>query len=181
MERTLLYYHPTREFVLLEIEVLGQTINRRDKSVTDKFKVLRVVPKEEYTEDMNSRLARYQYDERGNITVQPRFNMFTDEITSVTYEYDDRNNKIRKKLPDGRIYTYGYDEKNRRISESYPHPLNIEYIFEYDDNDNIISQTEKKHDVQTYNMKYDDNGNCIEMTPPAGEPVYYKPATITEE
>lgn len=49
MKDVLNYYNPDNEFVLLEIEILSDNIVKdEDKSVTDKIKVLRIIPVEEH-------------------------------------------------------------------------------------------------------------------------------------
>jgi hypothetical protein len=56
------YYQPTEYFVLLEVEALGKMQTQDNKSATDNLKVIRVVPKEEYTFDV----CQYEYDSFGN-------------------------------------------------------------------------------------------------------------------
>ena len=62
MKDVLNYYSHSEDFVLLEVEALGEVINDGDKSVTDKMKIIRVVPIEEYTFPIN----KYEYDSFGN-------------------------------------------------------------------------------------------------------------------
>jgi hypothetical protein len=67
MEDVLNYYSFSSDFVLLEIEILGNVHTEGDKSVTDKFKVLRIIPFEEYTDSMKSRFPIFEYDDRNNL------------------------------------------------------------------------------------------------------------------
>ena len=61
------YGYNNNNFVMLEIEVLGKTIDDEyDKSVTNKLKVLRVVPSEEYEDLVKDSESLYEYDEFGN-------------------------------------------------------------------------------------------------------------------
>ena len=62
MKDVMKYYNHSEEGVLLEVEALGEVIDDMDKSVTDKMKIIRVVPVEEYTFPIN----KYEYDSFGN-------------------------------------------------------------------------------------------------------------------
>ena len=136
MIHTLNYYKHTKDFILLEVEALGEVETRGDKSVTNKLKILRVVPPEEYSEAMKKVVSIYEYDGRGNMISEtyPSGNKYTYEYDEkdnmisktypngerVTYEYDGRGNKISKTYPDGNKYTYEYDERGNKISKTYP-------------------------------------------------------------
>ena len=56
---TLQYYEYTEDFVLFEVDLLGEIIEYKDKVVTDKIKIVRVVPREEYVD--------FKGDDRGNL------------------------------------------------------------------------------------------------------------------
>ena len=84
------YYTPTEDFVLLEVEALGEIQTEYNKSATDKLKVIRVVPKEEYT-----------------------FNAYQ-------YEYDSFGNKIKEIYPSGDVYQYEYDSFGNEIKATDP-------------------------------------------------------------
>jgi len=122
MDNVLNYYTPSSDFILLEVEILGKVETRGDKSVTDKLKVLRVIPFEEYTDSMKSRFP--------------------------TFEYDSRNNKISETYPTGNKWTYEYDERNNRISTTYSNGCKI--TFEYDERNNMISETNPNGGKYTY-------------------------------
>ena len=104
---TIRYYHYSKEFILLEVEALGKVVTEDDKSVTNRIKILRVVPKEEY--DFAT------FDDRGNMISKTYPNG-----DKYSYEYDDRNNKISKTYPNGDKYSYEYDDRNNKISVTYP-------------------------------------------------------------
>ena len=70
------YYKHNKDFKLLEIEVLGKTVNNNDKSVTNKLKVLRVIPEKEHL-----------------------------SLLGIECEYDKNNNKIKEVCPDGETWT----------------------------------------------------------------------------
>lgn len=79
------YYNYNKDFVLLEVEILGKTVNGTDKSVTDKFRVIREVPKSEY----NSIFINYKFDGRNNLIHSKNSSNY-----ESWQEYDERNNRI---------------------------------------------------------------------------------------
>ena len=186
MEDTLEYYNHSDAFILLEVEILGEVISRSDKSVTNKLKVLRVVPVEEYSDTMKLRLKVYEWDDRGNMISEtfPNGDKFT-------YEYDDRNNKISETFPNGGKHIYEYDDRGNMISETYPsgnkytyeyddrnnliakiYPNGSKYTYEYDDRNNKISETYPSGSKYTY--EYDDRGKMISVTFPSGDKFTYE-------
>ena len=135
------YYPHNEKFVLLEIEILGNVETRGDKSVTDKIKVLRVIPPEEYTFPANT----YEYDDRGNVISET-----TPDGSKYTYEYDDRNNRISMACPDGSKWTYEYDDRGNRISMTGPY--DYKWTYEYDDRNNRISEIHPDGEKYTYEV-----------------------------
>ncbi len=193
MEDTLNYYTPNKDFVLLEVEILGDVETEGNKSVTNKLKILRVVELDEYPDSMKSRFLVYEYDDRGNMISETYLNS-----RKYTYKYDDRGNMISETEPDGDKYTYEYDDLNNKISRTNPigdkstceyDDLNnkisrtyvngLKYIFEYDNRGNNISVTYANGSKRTY--EYDDRGNMISQTYPDGNKFTYDVAIITEE
>jgi len=193
MEDVFNYYNPSSDFILLEIEILGNVHTEGDKSVTDKLKVIRVIPEEEYTEWMKSWFPIYEYDKRNNkiSKTYPDGDKWTFEYDErnnrisqtypngekYTFEYDDRNNKISETYPNGKKYTYEYDDRNNKISETYPN--GEKYTFEYDDRNNKISETYPNG--EKYTFEYDDRNNNISLTYSSGEKYTFEYAVITEE
>ena len=193
MEDTLKYYEPTKDFILLEVKILGDVENREDKSVTNKLKILRVVPPDEYTHSMKSRFPVYEYDDRGDIISETdsegdktyfeydnQGNMINKTYPiggKVTYEYDSSGNMISATYPDGDKFTYEYDDRGNKISVTYPDGR--KRIYEYDDRCNMISETYPNNLKYTY--EYDDHGNQISMTYANGNKHTYDVAIITEE
>ena len=161
------YYPHSKDFVLLEIEVLGNIETDGNKSVTDKIKVLRVVPEEEYTFPVNT----FEYDDRGNM-----ISMTTPYGNKWTYEYDDRNNMISETFSSGGKSTFEYDDRGNMISATYPNGDN--HTFEYDDRGNMISATYPNGGKSTF--EYDDRGNMISKIYPNGGKSTYEVAIITE-
>ena len=143
MEDVLNYYRYNDDFVLLEVEALGKTITRDDKTVTDCIKIIRVIPKEEYTFEIpipipkpkiDINIYEYEYDDRGN-----KISVTYPMGSKYSYEYDDRNNKISMTAPSGYKISYEYDDRNNEISETYP--SGNKWSYEYDDRNNKISET----------------------------------------
>ena len=121
MEDTLKYYIPTKDFILLEVEILGDVESDGDKSVTNKLKVLRVVPPDEYTDNMKSQFPVHEYDSSGNMISLT--NSYGDKHT---FEYDDRGNMISETTSNGKI-TYEYDDHGNMISGTYPNGDKLTY------------------------------------------------------
>lgn len=185
MKNTLNYYFCNKNFVLLEIEILGKVITNGDKSVTDKMKVLRVVPKEEYdfgdnfVFDDNYNLISttyrnhkytYEYDQRRNI-----ISVINSDGVKYILEYDERDNKISSTSQTGKTILK-YDERNNLISILYP--TGDGWTYEYDEKNNRISDTYSNGMKTTY--EYDENGNMICLTYPSGHKITYEYATIVE-
>ena len=135
MVDTLRYYnyHPTN-FILLEVEVLGNVKTKDDKGATDKIKVLRIVPKEEYDEDMIAEINRWVFDDKGNKLSYTDYNGRTASCT-----YDDKGNKLSHKHSNGMTESWTYDELG-----------------------NILSYTD--YDGKTESWTYDDKGNKLSYT-----------------
>jgi len=185
MHNVLNHYSPREDFILLEIEILGKVETTDDKSVTDKIKVLRVVPEDEYTDKMKSTLSQWQFDDRGNMISR------TDVYGRVTkFEYDERNNKISTMYSNGNKYIFEYDERNNKIATTLPsglkhifkyndrnrliyekHVDGSEYSYEYDDRNNLILYETDSH---KYVYEYDDRNNCISQTDKNGNQTVYE-------
>jgi YD repeat-containing protein len=172
MEEVLNYYDPSSDFILLEVEILGKIETKDDKSVTDKLKVLRVIPFEEYTDTMKSRFPKYEYDERNNLISETY-----PSGKKWTYKYDERNNRISETHSSGNKYTYKYDERNNLISMTYLNGAKTTY--EYDERNNRISETNPDGVKTTY--EYDERNNKISKTHPSGVKQTFEYAVITEE
>ena len=62
---TIKWYHWDKDFQLMEIEVIGEIVDDEDnKSLTDKFKVLRFIPREETRELLG---IIEEYDKNNNL------------------------------------------------------------------------------------------------------------------
>ena len=150
------WYNNTKELVLLEIEVLGQIIDHpdNDKSVTDKIKIIREIPRTEW----NSIFEKYKFDEKGNMIYEK--DSYGGEYF-WKYKYDEKGNMIYKKYSDGKkiFWEYKYDEKENKIYEKGY--IGVEYFWEYkyDEEGNVIYK--KDCNGREYFYKYDEKGNKI--------------------
>jgi YD repeat-containing protein len=155
MKDVINYYRPTEDFVLLEVEALGEIETEGDKSATDKLKVIRVVPREEYT----FAVYQYEYDSFGNTIKQA-----TPSGTVWQYGYDSFGNMIKEIYPDGDVHQYEYDSFGNMIKEIYPDGDVHQY--EYDSFGNMIKEIYPSGDVWQY--EYDSFGNMIKEIYPSG-------------
>jgi YD repeat-containing protein len=209
MQDTLNYYMPQDDFVLLEIEVLGKHETQQDKGATDKMRVLRVVPPEEYPEEMrkrfdvikrdqNNRIVSridgfghkmvYQYDDRGNMIVE----------NDTKMDYDDNNRLVRKTFPSGNFIIHTYDERGNKIAtkdnRGYHETFEYDelnrltkqtyatdswYEYAYDERGNMISNTDERGFKYTY--QYDELNRQINYTTPSGRVYTFEYANVTEE
>ena len=184
MKDVLRYYKYDDEFVLMEVEALGKTITDYDKTVTDCLKIIRVIPKEEYTFEIPEPMVDhniYEYDDRNNmisVTFPSGYKTSwkyddlgnkisetdSDGFVETSYEYDDRGNMISETDSDGYKISYEYDDRNNMISVTFL--SGYKYSCEYDDRNNMISETFPNGNKTSY--EYDDRNNMISSTHPDG-------------
>jgi hypothetical protein len=97
----LYFYDYKKDFKLLEIEVLGKIAKTSDKAATNKFRVIRVVPRKE-TEKLLK--IKTKWDKNDNLIY-----MLDRWRDKKYWEYDDQNREIYH--TDGYAkYKYRYDE-----------------------------------------------------------------------
>jgi hypothetical protein len=75
MSDTLKHYPIDRNFILIEVDILGDIIVDGDKGVTNKLKVLRIIPEEEWT-------FTYRIDERSRSLQVSLFDKLFDRVKS---------------------------------------------------------------------------------------------------
>ena len=121
------YYDYDKDFVLLEIESLGEEITVDDKTVSDSIRIVRVIPKEEYEFE----IPIEEYDSNNNMIHHK--NSYGSEYWS---EYDSNNNLIHHKNSDGYEEWREYDSNNNLIH--YKDSYGSEYWKEYDSNNNLF-------------------------------------------
>jgi hypothetical protein len=148
--KDVLHYYPIQhKFRLLEIEDLGESITEGDKSVTNKIRIIREVPKEEYYPlfgIVNNKLKfvnifgcleKREFDERNNCIYYEKSNGDWQK-----YTYDERNNKIRYEESGGYWVKHEYDERNNQIYYEDSNGYWDKYT--YDVNNNYL-KTERGH------------------------------------
>ena len=127
-KHTLKYYDYNKDYKLMEIDVLGEIIDENDKSVTNKFKVLRII-------DNKDELLKLLEIDLKNIS-------FNQKVKTVKFkkvdgaEYDKNNNLIYYKNSTGFEYWKEFDKNNNLIHSK--NSYGSEYWKEYDKNNNLI-------------------------------------------
>lgn len=161
------YYRCTEDFILLEVEALGVVETDGNKTLTDKLKIIRVVPigeyefvcndkklgfpEETYAEEIRNESNQltygkgisgdevwYEYDANGN---QIYRRLVITSLIRREYKrwsyYDDRGNNIHVKTNDGYECWSNFDDNNNEIH--YKNNYGREIFSEYDDKNNLIS------------------------------------------
>ena len=117
------YYPPRKDFILLEVEALGEVETVGDKSVTDKIKILRVVPRDE--------IDFIDWDENDNV-----IHFKNSDGYEEWEEYDENGNVIHFKNSDGYEKWKEYDENGNMIH--FKNSDGYEKWKEYDADGNLI-------------------------------------------
>jgi YD repeat-containing protein len=143
------YKYNDKDFVLLELEILSDNIIKQgNKSVTDKIKVNRIIPKEEYTFE----LPVLEYDSNNNLIHCKHSNGY-----EYRQEYDSNNNLIHYENSKGFESWYDYDSNNNLIH--YKNSKGFESWYDYDSNNNLIHYKNSKG-FESW-KEYDSNNNLI--------------------
>ena len=121
------YFYDRNNTIIFEIEALGKIIEDENKCVTDKIKVLRIIPKKEY----NKLFKRYKFDKNGNM-------IYKENIGGswVKYKFDKNNNEIYYENSDGFWRKWKYDKNNNLIY--YENSNGFWEKWKYDKNNNLI-------------------------------------------
>jgi hypothetical protein len=95
----LLYYAVNSEFVLFEVNAIGEVVHDRDeeKSCTNKIEIVRIIPKEEY----NKIFKNYEFEFHENGAFKSAKNHL-----GFHYKYDDKGYHIWYKDPNECEYVY---------------------------------------------------------------------------
>ncbi len=141
---TLEYYTPDHKLVIFEVEALGDIQKDGNKFCTNKIKIIRIVPREEY-EDI------VKFDENGNLIYRK-----CGDGCWKKYEYDSNGNKIRCENSNGYWWTREYDENGNKIR--YDNSFGWRK-WEYDYDGNLIRYEDSAGYWKIY--EYDSNGNKI--------------------
>jgi len=157
IEDTEQYYDFNNETLkIIEIEILGVVVTEYDKSVSDKIKVLRVVPDAEY----QHLLTQKEYDSNGN---QTKTVCSGDDDVDL-YEYDSNGNLTKTVYHDGTFSQYEYDSNGNLTKTVYHDGTFSQY--EYDSNGNKTKEVYPNGSV--YQYEYDSNGNKTKEVYPDG-------------
>ena len=134
------YHYDKNNTIIFEVEALGRIITDNDKCVTNKIKILRIVPLKEY----NKLFRNYKFDKNGNLIFKKDSDGFQRK-----WKYDKNNNLIYyKKYSDGFQRKWKYDKNNNLI---YYKNSNGDWTkWKYDKNNNLIY----KKDSNGYIKKY---------------------------
>ena len=146
---TLNYCFFDKDFVLMEIEVLGEIITKDDKSVTNKFKVNKVLSRQE----TNELLGFIEECDAKNNLIHSK----NSDGSENWNEYDAKNNLIHSKNSDGSENWNEYDAKNNLIH--YKDSRGYEYWNEYDANNNLVHY--KNSRGYEYWKEYDEKNNLV--------------------
>jgi len=167
---TLNYYKYNKDFKLIEIEVLGEeTLEDTDKFVTNKIKVLRIIPKKEALELMK---IKRRYNKKGDLVYSKDSDGFeewykydkNDKLIHYKtkhweewYEYDEKRNLIHYRNSQGNEDWRRYDENSNMV---YLKNLSgLEEWYEYDGNNNEVYYKNSKG--FEYWREHDSKGNLI--------------------
>lgn len=123
-------YYPinSKNTKILQIKVLGKTIDEKDKSVTNHLKIIKALTSEEIEKASNGKI---KYDSNGNVTYfeysnglwyKQKFNSYGNRKyfeDSYGYwrkhEYDSNNNLIYVQTSTGYWFKHKYDSNGNRI------------------------------------------------------------------
>ena len=92
--------------IVYEVEILGKVIDSNEKSVTDKMKIIREIPRSE----LNSLSNKIEFDRKGNLIKYVSSNGYWEKC-----EYDENGNQIRWENSKGYWETWKYDKKRNQI------------------------------------------------------------------
>jgi hypothetical protein len=119
------YYDYQKDFVLFEVEALGYTKTRDDKSCTNKIKIIRIVPKEEYSSifkywkfdwwengelkclQSQDRLVMFEFNENGMLSYYEEY--------GHAFKYDDGKGLIWERHQNVDEYEYEYVDMNMNM------------------------------------------------------------------
>ena len=100
------YDYNKNKTIIFEIEALGKIIKDNNKCVTNKIKILRIIPKKEY----NKLFKRYKFDKNGNMIYEKYSDGFW-----IKRKYDKNNNIIYEENFDGSWTKWKYDKNSNLI------------------------------------------------------------------
>lgn len=166
------WYKYTDDFVLLEIDVLGNVLTDTGKVVTDKLTVTRIVPKQEHNTiftqckfDSNNKLTerkgpgnyyyKYSYNDKGDLTLEK-------SSTGLWWaaSYDDRGNCTEEVNSNGYRIKYEYNDSGLLVREKDSYDYRVKYS--YNDKGNLTLVENSLGAVTTYSYDSQDNLTLID-------------------
>ena len=154
------WYNYEKKFKLMEIEVLGEVIRDIDKSITNKFKVIRFLSDEE-----TSTLLGISLHPNGKIAWRKLPYIATCKTPEYDVEefFDDHGNPTYKKYSNGITVNceYKYDDHGRMIYKKDSRGIEHTWEYKYDDHGNVIYKKDSRGDEFTWEYKYNDSGKLV--------------------
>jgi hypothetical protein len=160
------HYEPSKDFVLLEIEILSENVIKDgNKSVTDKIKVLRIVPQSEhklFETDGNGNVVFYKkscgyickqtFDERNNLLAREDSGGFSFKQT-----FDIRNNLLIHESSTGFSFKQTFDIRNNLLT--YENSNHYSFKQTFDIRNNLLMH----EDSDNYSCKqtFDERNNLL--------------------
>ncbi|MCK9272921.1 RHS repeat protein [Candidatus Gracilibacteria bacterium] len=138
------YYTPDKYLKVFKVEALGNIETERDKSVTDKIKILEEVSLANLILEKNC-TKRYFDDKCNYIKIEYSYGSW------IKHEYDENNNLIKREDSDGYWAKWEYNSKDNIVKYENSKGYLIEY--QYDENNNLI----KREDSDGYLSKWEYN------------------------
>ena len=142
------YYPYKKDFVIFEIEVEDNNyLTEGNKSVTNSFKVIRKVTKEEYPQ-----LLDIKVDSKGNKIWYKDSRGY-----EINYKYNSKGNKVWEKASNGFESNYKYNSRGNVIW--YKDSNGFEWNYKYNSKGNKVWEKASNGFEATY--QYDLKGNKI--------------------
>ena len=143
------YSFQKKSTIIYKIKILGKIIKDGDKSVTNKIKIIREIPRSEWDKLSNGKV---KFDKNNNKI----YSEFSDGSWKKL-QYDENNNLIYWKNSAGCWYKCQYDKKNNLI---YYEDSKVYWKkYKYNKNNNCIYW--ENSDGVWQNSQYDKNNNLI--------------------
>ena len=155
-----------REYVHMGSELLYFMENYYDE-------YWQLVREEEYTDEQTLNVYTvYEYDENGDETKKDSFSADGEWIYSITSEYDESRNLIKREYKDndgdGYVLENEYDEEGNCVKEEYKDNDGYAYVseYEYDEEGNLIKESFVDSDGGERIFEYYENGTLKKDTYP---------------
>jgi len=136
------YSFDKEDTVIFEVEAIGKIIEKEEKSVTDKIRIIREIPRDEYHKYSNDKM---KFDKKGNlIYYENPYGYWAKK------RYDKNNNLIYYESSNGYWEKYKFDKNNNLIYYENS-KKDLEAIkCDYDKDNNLISIERGDEKILTY-------------------------------